>query len=34
MQDYQLLENLAHQNRERIPERTVHPPKARRLAAR
>jgi hypothetical protein len=24
MQDYQLLENLAHQNRERIPERTVH----------
>jgi len=24
MQDYQLLEKLAHQNRERIPERTVH----------
>lgn len=24
MQDYQLLEMLAHQNRERIPERTVH----------
>ena len=24
MQDYQLLETLAHQNRERIPERTVH----------
>src|SRR6058998_719664 len=23
-QDYQLLEKLAHQNRERIPERTVH----------
>src|ERR1700685_2725595 len=23
MQDYQLLEKLAHQNRERIPERTV-----------
>src|ERR1700733_7680417 len=24
MQDWQLLEKLAHQNRERIPERTVH----------
>jgi len=24
MQDYQLLETLADQNRERIPERTVH----------
>jgi catalase len=24
MQDYQLLERLVHQNRERIPERTVH----------
>src|ERR1700761_4738048 len=24
MQDYHLLEKLAHQNRERIPERTVH----------
>ena len=24
MQDYALLEKLAHQNRERIPERTVH----------
>ena len=24
MQDYQLLEKLSHQNRERIPERTVH----------
>jgi len=24
MQDYQRLEKLAHQNRERIPERTVH----------
>jgi catalase len=24
MQDYQLLEKLAHQNRERIPERTGH----------
>jgi len=24
MQDYQLVEKLAHQNRERIPERTVH----------
>ena len=24
MQDYQLFEKLAHQNRERIPERTVH----------
>ncbi|CAK7027283.1 catalase [Saezia sanguinis] len=24
MQDYQLIEKLAHQNRERIPERTVH----------
>jgi catalase len=24
MQDYQLLEKLAHQNRERIPERVVH----------
>ena len=24
VQDYQLLEKLAHQNRERIPERTVH----------
>src|SRR6266576_6418718 len=24
MQDYQLLEKLAHQNCERIPERTVH----------
>ena len=24
MQDYQLQEKLAHQNRERIPERTVH----------
>ena len=24
MQDYQLLEKLAHQNRERIPERPVH----------
>ena len=24
MQDYQLLEKLAHQNRERISERTVH----------
>ena len=24
MQDHQLLEKLAHQNRERIPERTVH----------
>lgn len=24
MQDYLLLEKLAHQNRERIPERTVH----------
>jgi catalase len=24
LQDYQLLEKLAHQNRERIPERTVH----------
>ncbi len=24
MEDYQLLEKLAHQNRERIPERTVH----------
>jgi len=24
LQDYQLIENLAHQNRERIPERTVH----------
>jgi catalase len=23
-QDYQLLEKLAHQNRERIPKRTVH----------
>ncbi|KAJ9445554.1 Catalase A [Diplonema papillatum] len=26
MQDYQLIEKLAHQNRERIPERTVHAP--------
>ncbi|WP_300972121.1 catalase, partial [Helicobacter rodentium] len=24
LQDYILLEKLAHQNRERIPERTVH----------
>jgi catalase len=24
MQDFYLLEKLAHQNRERIPERTVH----------
>jgi hypothetical protein len=24
MQDFRLLERLAHQNRERIPERTVH----------
>jgi catalase len=24
MQDFHLLEKLAHQNRERIPERTVH----------
>ena len=24
LQDYQLLEELAHQNRERIPERAVH----------
>ena len=24
MQDYQLIEKLAHQNRERIPERPVH----------
>jgi catalase len=24
MQDFHLLERLAHQNRERIPERTVH----------
>jgi len=24
LQDYQLLEKLAHQNRERIPERVVH----------
>jgi catalase len=24
IQDYQLIEKLAHQNRERIPERTVH----------
>src|ERR1700726_632012 len=24
MQDYHLLEKIAHQNRERIPERTVH----------
>jgi catalase len=24
MKDYQLLEKLAHQNRERIPERTIH----------
>ena len=24
LQDYQLVEELAHQNRERIPERTVH----------
>jgi catalase len=24
LRDYQLLEMLAHQNRERIPERTVH----------
>ena len=24
LQDYQLIENLAHQNCERIPERTVH----------
>ena len=24
MQDYQLVEKLAHQNRERIPERVVH----------
>ncbi len=24
MQDYQLMEKLAHQNRERVPERTVH----------
>lgn len=24
IQDYQLLEKLGHQNRERIPERTVH----------
>jgi len=24
MEDYQLIEKLAHQNRERIPERTVH----------
>ena len=24
IQDYQLVEKLAHQNRERIPERTVH----------
>jgi len=24
LEDYQLLEKLAHQNRERIPERTVH----------
>jgi len=24
LQDYQLLEKLAHQNRERIPERPVH----------
>ncbi|MBM3857423.1 MAG: catalase, partial [Verrucomicrobia bacterium] len=24
MTDYQLIEKLAHQNRERIPERTVH----------
>src|ERR1700682_735844 len=24
LKDYQLLEKLAHQNRERIPERTVH----------
>jgi catalase len=24
LQDYQLIEKLAHQNRERIPERPVH----------
>ncbi len=24
IQDYELIEKLAHQNRERIPERTVH----------
>ncbi len=24
MQDYQMIEKLAHQNRERIPERVVH----------
>ncbi len=24
LEDYQLIEKLAHQNRERIPERTVH----------
>jgi catalase len=24
LQDYQLIEKLAHQTRERIPERTVH----------
>src|SRR5271168_930462 len=24
MEDYQLIEKLAHQNRERVPERTVH----------
>lgn len=24
LQDYQLIEKLAHQNRERIPERVVH----------
>jgi catalase len=24
MQDYQLIEKLAHQNRERVPERVVH----------
>ena len=38
LQDYQLIEKLAHQNRERIPERTVHAkgsryPRARSLAA-
>ncbi|MBE7211976.1 MAG: catalase, partial [Gluconacetobacter diazotrophicus] len=24
LEDYQLIEKLAHQNRERVPERTVH----------
>ena len=33
IQDFQLLEKLAHQNRERIPERTVHA-KARRRTER